>query len=168
MWHCVVRWLVTNISEDHGASIFKSCYAAHHNPSQCQEPLTQLQYITAQRSVPLNIPSSLTDSQAQLLVQFNWYQLQCDQAIWHTQQHVLTCILDVLTLSFGWDTKCSFCTPQSLRTNRDMALNWALVRTCASFPNQVSVITIPFATQIQVTETVVQQSNSQHWRIRLY
>jgi len=36
----------------------------------------------------------------------------------------LTCISDVLTLSYGWDTKCSLCTPQSFHTHHDMALNW--------------------------------------------
>lgn len=74
---------------------------------------------------------------------------------------LVTRILDVLTSSFGWDTKCSLCTSQSLHAHHNMALNWAQVRTCTSSPNYVSVTTILFATQIQVTEAAVQQSNSQ-------
>lgn len=71
MWHYVVWRLVTNISGDHGASIFKSCYATHYSPSKCQEPLTQLHYIIAQRPVPQKIPSSLTDRPGTILIQMS-------------------------------------------------------------------------------------------------
>ena len=71
MWHHVVQRLVTNISQDHGASIFKRCYATHYNPSKCQEPLILLHYIISQRPVPQKLPSSLTDRPGTTLIQMS-------------------------------------------------------------------------------------------------